>query len=413
MLFYGQSFSEQGWWRDVASALKRRYPHAVLEIENRALGGFPAQLLVKTAETDIYPYYPDLLVFHAFGAHDKYEDLVRGVRERTTAEILLQNDYVMRAEDLAEGANSAHLGPRAEHWDAFMNHSFLPELARKYGTALCDHRGDFKAYLRAHDLLPEAMLLSDGHLNPFGEWLVTEEVSDCLREHAPQSASAAGPPPSQAWIQSYRMGDTIEVKQGRIRFSFRGNRVDAILAPGGTLPARVWIDGRPPSSRPELYTFTRALATPGGKWPALLRVRSHVTPRLETWSLDVVRGERSGTYAFSLHGSRTGFDGSGSSEEKFVSNSGRVVIEAEDWSLEYALALAGIEPVPARVSVRFFVQAAFVDRVMPGKPDAMHELTVTLAQGLSNTEHVLEVESAPNLARIRELRVYAPPGASP
>ena len=131
ILFYRQSFSQQGWWCDIASDLKRRYPKANLEIENRALGGFPAQLLVKTAETDLFPYYPDLLVFHAFGAHDKYEALIRAVRARTTAEILLQNDYVMHAQDLSEKTNAAHRMPRAEHWAAFMNHHFLPDISRQ------------------------------------------------------------------------------------------------------------------------------------------------------------------------------------------------------------------------------------------------------------------------------------------
>ena len=58
------------------------------------LGGFASQLLVKTAETDLYPFQPDLLIFHVYGAHDKYEDIIRRTRERTTAEILLQNDHV-------------------------------------------------------------------------------------------------------------------------------------------------------------------------------------------------------------------------------------------------------------------------------------------------------------------------------
>ena len=70
------------------------FRNANLVIENRALGGFASQMLVKTAETDLYPFYPDLLIFHVYGAHDKYEDIIRRVRERTTAEILQQNDHV-------------------------------------------------------------------------------------------------------------------------------------------------------------------------------------------------------------------------------------------------------------------------------------------------------------------------------
>jgi hypothetical protein len=72
ILFYGQSITEQNWWQAVADDLRRRFPHANLIIENRALGGHSSQLLVKTAEADLYPFYPDLLIFHVFGSHLDY-----------------------------------------------------------------------------------------------------------------------------------------------------------------------------------------------------------------------------------------------------------------------------------------------------------------------------------------------------
>ena len=73
------------------------------------LGGFASQLLVKTAETDLYPFQPDLLIFHVYGAHDKYEDIIRRTRERTTAEILLQNDHVTKPEDFTEDSQKEDL----------------------------------------------------------------------------------------------------------------------------------------------------------------------------------------------------------------------------------------------------------------------------------------------------------------
>jgi len=100
ILFYGQSITEQNWAKLVADDLRQRFPHANLIIENRALAGFASQMLVKTAETDLYPFQPDLLIFHVYGAHDKYEDIIRRTRERTTAEILMQNDHVTKPADL-------------------------------------------------------------------------------------------------------------------------------------------------------------------------------------------------------------------------------------------------------------------------------------------------------------------------
>ncbi len=47
------SITVQDWWKEVAADLKARFPQADLVIENRALGGFSSQRLVKTAETDL------------------------------------------------------------------------------------------------------------------------------------------------------------------------------------------------------------------------------------------------------------------------------------------------------------------------------------------------------------------------
>ena len=40
ILFYGQSITEQQWTKRVEDDLRRRFPHANLIVENRALGGF-------------------------------------------------------------------------------------------------------------------------------------------------------------------------------------------------------------------------------------------------------------------------------------------------------------------------------------------------------------------------------------
>ena len=67
VLFYGQSITEQRWCQAVADDLRARFPYANLVIENRALGGFGSQMLVKTSETDLYPFYPDLVIFRDQG----------------------------------------------------------------------------------------------------------------------------------------------------------------------------------------------------------------------------------------------------------------------------------------------------------------------------------------------------------
>ena len=333
ILFYGQSITEQRWAHEVERDLRARFPAADLRIENRALGGFASQLLVKSAETDLYPFYPDLLVLHVFGAHDKYEDLVRRVRERTTAEILLQNDHVLSPAELEEETDPKQLPLGKSDWAAFMNHAWLPLLAQRYHTGLCDQRGSWKAYLKEHELAPAALLADGIHLNAQGEWLMAECVKDCLRR-APELGSS----PAEQWVTTYEVGKDVRWQGGSLRLAFAGNRVDAIATPAGhtvrAAPAAITIDGRKPSSWPELYGFSRAHATPGGKWPPVFGLSSEAALLVEDWRLEVTTVSTSPErFEFVLRGSRTGSDGHGASDQRFVSDSGRVVMSPRIGSL--------------------------------------------------------------------------------
>jgi hypothetical protein len=80
-----------------------------------------ATLPLFAAETDLYPFQPDLLVFHVYGAHNTYEDIIRRTRERTTAEILMQTDHVTKPADFDEETDPAKLPPAGQHWDAFIS----------------------------------------------------------------------------------------------------------------------------------------------------------------------------------------------------------------------------------------------------------------------------------------------------
>jgi hypothetical protein len=414
VLFYGQSITEQGWWKIVADDLRARFPHANLIIENRALGGFSSQLLVKTAETDLYPFQPDLLIFHVYGAHDKYEDIIRRTRERTTAEILMQTDHVTKPADLIEETDPAKVPIQSGKWDAFMNHNWLPSLAKKYGAELCDQRAIWKRYLTDFALGPKALLSDDVHLNAHGEYLMAECVKAYLRRDP-----KLDPSPAEAWVKTLVIGKDARFENGKLRIEFEGNRVDAICKAGAAAPAAITIDGRKPSEFPELYGFTRALTTPPGKWPVKWPVVAPITVEkplvVEEWTMEVKRIDPANEklLAFRVSGSKTGADGEGRSDARFVSNSGRLVIAPEDWNATYALALNGIKPVPDEFTVKWSVVPYFVDEfVSPGVKDPAVETAVTLAQGLANTRHTLEITGAPETP-ITALRVYRPPLQAP
>jgi len=406
ILFYGQSITEQGWWKIVADDLRRRFPHANLIVENRALGGFASQRLVNTAETDLYPFYPDLMIFYVYGSHIEYENIIRRTRERTTAEILMQTDHATADANLTEPTDPAKLFPDGKIWNSFMNYRFLPETARKYGCGLVDQRNLWKRYLKDHQL-PAPQLLRDGvHLNAHGDYLMAELVKAYLVRRDEVEID----PFHCETVKTFVVGKDIRWENGKLAMEFEGNRVDVILASGGRGTTGVRIDGNRPSERPELYRFTRALPRPGGKWPVVTCLRSEKPPILETWTLEVTRDAADGQrFSFTLTGSKTGPDGQGRSDQRFVSDSGRVAIAPENWDVAFPLMLAGVKPPPSKFTVRWEVVPAFVDQIEPpASMDPAIETVVTVAQGLAGRRHRLELDGGLE-SPVAAVRVYCPP----
>lgn len=405
VLFYGQSITQSPWSRHVETALRRRYPNADLTIENRALGGFHAQLLVKAAESDLYAFQPDLVVFHVYGDHRRYEDIVRRLRERTTAEILLTTDHVTKSDELDEPSDSRTLTPEGGPFAAFMNHRFLPGLVPTYQTALCDVRGAWKQFLITRGLTPDALLSDEIHLNARGDALMATLVERCLRE-----APELGPSPAERWVETYLVGEQARFVGSTLHLRFEGSRIDVVTRAGASGTVDVRIDGKPPSDYPELTSFGRAHADEGGKWPPVYGLESKAPRLLETFRFDVERSaDQPAVYRFSVTGDRGGFEGEGRTDQRFVARSRRLVIEPDDWNVDYAFQLAGHTPAPARFTVRVRVEPHFTDAfaAIPGDPS--RERVLTLAQGLTSGPHELTLTG--DGTHVAALRVHRPPGA--
>ena len=222
-----------------------------------------------------------------------------------------------------------------------------------------------------------------------------------------------GPSPAEDWVKTYEVGKDVRWADGKLRLDFDGSRVEVMCKSGTAAPAAVRIDGRKPSEFAELYGFTRAQTKPEGKWlvkwPVIAPITSEKPLLTEDWTLDARKDPANEKlFTFTLTGSKTGADGEGRSDARFVSKSNRVVIETNDWNVAYATSLAGIKPVPEQFTVKWKVEPRFVDEfVSPGVKDATTETTVTLAQGLPNTKHTLEI-SGSVATSIAAIRVYRP-----
>ena len=171
------------------------------------------------------------------------------------------------------------------------------------------------------------------------------------------------------------------------------------------------IDGKKPSEFPTVYYHARPSGTPNIGWPAIKRITWQKPLVLETWTARCYSfSDDAKTFKFELSGSVTGPDGSGVSTEKFTSPSGRVIIEPADWTFDYDRSV-GKKAMPESVTVTWQTKAIVADTYTPLKvTDPTYEYPTTLAQGLPNAQHTLEIvsESGKPLD-VAFVRVYAPP----
>jgi hypothetical protein len=307
ILFYGQSITEQKWSNQVADDLRRRFPNADLEIENRAIGGFSSQVLIRPAEHDVYPFNPDLVIFHVYGAHTDYEEIIKRIRSRTTAEVLIQKDHIAAA---GYDATANFENKKPGWWDNFMNDEVLPNAAKKYGTGLADVRGEWLRYLDANKLKPQDLLNDGVHLNEHGCYVMAQIVQQYL-VHRPELLAT-----SDKTVRDYAVSKDVSWNKNRLRLEFTGNRVELLpsaTANGGTV--RVLVDGKPVSAHPECFAFTRPAPNPWASPLSLSRVDSTAPLIAEDWTLKVtdVAGAdpKAATWSYSVSGSRTGSDGAG------------------------------------------------------------------------------------------------------
>ncbi len=383
ILFYGQSITKQAWWRDVAADLRGRYPHADLRIENRAIGGYSTPFLIRTMEADILPFHPDLVIFHDYGSAEIYEQIITWIHTHTTAEILLQSDHVTWLPGETDPT-----GARLKSYQAQEKHSFnfLPALARKYGLGLVDIRGGWHAHLAQSKLTPPALLRDAVHLNKPGEDLYAALTKAYL-------VAPARPVPNER-IKNL----TVPFKKNELTLDFTGTRLDLLDVTGA--PLDVLVDGQ----RPAAFYHSRPTNTWDADWPTVRHVGSEKPLQAEEWTLKVTKRTPPGLeFEFELYGSRTGFDGTGSSKLPFVSRSGRVTLNPADYDIERSFGLHKI-PMPPDWQIRWSTLPRFIDPVHP-QPGLQ-----TILYGLSNTAHRLTLRAPPNQRPTPlKLRIHRPP----
>lgn len=366
------------------------------------MGAHTAPFLLKTAESDVYHFQPDLLVFQAYdepsGHWESYGALLDRVRERTCADILMVGNH-LTSDDVLDEASRTN-GVPVEFWPGLSaaDYVYLPAIARRTGACWADIRTPWKAYLVATGTEPWRLRADFVHLNEAGIALLL----DLLRPYVePEVFAPPVAPYACGRVTRWRVG-------GRENLEFEGNRLLLATAPEGvrsSIACRV--DGRKPSVLRELYVHGRTSPWPGALLPALLKVESVTVPVIEDWTLTVDEVLEKRRFTFRLAGSVTGPDGEGRSDLDFTSRSGRVRVLSADWYWEAPLFSGNVRPgMQVQWATRFYGR----DEVHSGDGEGW----VEIANGLADGPHTLQLDLLSGTREsFPELLVYHPAGSEP
>ena len=421
ILIYGQSITgSQIFTEELNKYLREKYPYVVLSIENRSIGGFGGERLVRTSIHDLYDVCYDLIVFHVYGGekHGELETIFSNIRKHTTAEILLLNHHIS-SDKTVNYDESSYL--------------YLNYIANKYNCELVDVTKEWAHYLVDNNLKTEDLLRDVVHPNRWGNWLLVQLMSKHFR------LNNLFPSDWYKQIQTYYVNSVINPKSDSpIRFKkkdwdkigdvyyginpentlileFEGNRVDII--PGlvnsserlGS--ARIWLDGKPLSKNSSLYAITRPSAGQGTWWPLIRRVEHSTDLIPETWTMRIDQVNPDSTlWMFSVYGSKTGYDGSGNSNEDFVSKSGRVIIHKDDYMFKEIKNSFNQVTKPG-FEVKWEVRPLFNDiyHAIPVEdPSIVYKIMIV--HGLPNEPHVLEIiPVGDGIVPIEAIEIHRPP----
>ena len=428
VLFYGQSITRSGWVDTTIAHWREKYPNTIFVIQNRALGGFAAQALVRTTEQDIRAFYPDLIVFHVYGDHHAYEKIIRDFRSETAADIIVQTDHaeVLPDPPCVEGLQlSLHRAPgckgflwvKQREWSDEMSYHTIPAYAKKYSLAIEPQRGWWRDYLLRTHIDPRSMLRDAIHPNDKGKALYAQFFDDYFDDLVAHYTGQRGLNP----------GDVVSLPanpsqhtDGNQTIYFDGSRLELISSkPLSTYPA-VTIDGVAPKDIDSCYLVSRTTPTPTvPDWPAIRKI-TLIHDRVSadwTATLNPISADQK-SFSFSIRSFVPGQppieQGSGDSAHDFTASSSLLKIEADDWMIERAYeeskkAITGPFEVKWSVTDQCGGQPEVIDRTN-GREHGSREYRYVLGTGLDNKPHTIELRSPPvNLANVIEFRAYKPP----
>jgi len=407
VLFYGQSITRSGWHNAVVAHWRKRYPNTVFVVENRALGGFAAQYLVRTTEQDIAAFYPDLIIFHVYGDHRAYEKILRMFRSLTAADVILQTDHGdVDPEPPAPVCNEGlqlSLKPQPgcagllwvhqESWHDEMSYHRIPAFGKKYGMAVEPQRNWWREYLLRTHVDPRSLLMPDGlHPNDNGKQLIAEFFNSYFDKLVDQWDGEKGNTVRTITVSA--SGQTDRMKT----VTFQGTRLEMISDQEIAVWPSITIDQRSLNDLDGCYQVTRStplVSVPD--WPALRRITLRHNHTAEDWTATITKiTPDQKSIEFAVKASVSGDQGIGNSSTTFVAKSGNLSIDGQDWMFAAGYELNKI-PLEVPTEVHWSVHD-----ICSGRPEVIDtgggnmQYRYVLAAGLPNEKHAITFSFPPN-----------------
>ena len=405
ILIYGQSLSAQDWWLQVKEHLEAQFPDANLIMDNKAIGGFSSEILIKTVKRDILNFYPDLVIFHVFGSDLYYEQVLIQMRSLSSTEIVIWND--------------PQNNPEPNEWHEEMSYQIIPSLAVKYKCMLIDIRTPIRELVKKQDLIYADEFTRDGtHFNEKGCELIANQIIPHLVFDKNYKSDPDG------LLKTFEVGLDVRWDNGALILPFVGNRIDVITPPSPATRnnCSVFIDGKKPSEFPETYNFTRPNDNGEKGWiwsvgaPVRIRRKAPWINENFTLTFDSINYDTR-FFTFHVEGSECGYEGSGNNRQDFLSNSGRVFIQANevndsipgDWHVFRTFDITRFK-VEKGYKTTWNTYLMGMDMFTPGNaPDKTIENVTTLFKGIHNGNHTLKLTcNGTGTPDITFIKVYKP-----
>ncbi len=357
ILFYGQSIIEQIGADILIDSLKNKFPTAIINYKEKAIGSFTVPLLINTAEHDLYQDNPDLIVFHAYGGlqDNVLDKLIHTIRKRMTSDVLLlDHHYVWSVPQSA-------LTKRNKR-DSIGSVE-LKRIAKKYHCSLVNVREKWKEYLDSNNIGANVLVGNtidpNVHPNDAGNKLLRKIV---LSKFVKQKDNIY-----KTQRDSLREIIVLEGTSKSFTYNITANRVDITVdtKPSDDAYLEVLIDNKRPSEFKNTYVITRPSSGFGSNRPALSKVVfGEIFPREEEWIVEITDINRENqSFKYKLISNIVGFDGRGNSEADFISDSKRININPKDFNI-FKLERQTKKLTPLNFQIKFKAEALIQDTII-------------------------------------------------